>query len=91
MKITTLTSLFILLSVVSMVAIAPNAFADHTSATVTNALGSSTPGCEDTNSCFDPNPVTIAMGGTVTWENVDNAAHTVTSVSYTHLTLPTKA
>jgi len=81
MKITTLTSLFILLSVVSMVAIAPNAFADHTSATVTNALGSSTPGCEDTNSCFDPNPVTIAMGGTVTWENVDNAAHTVTSGS----------
>jgi len=38
MKITTLTSLFILLSVVSMVAIAPSAFADHTSATVTNAL-----------------------------------------------------
>jgi len=81
MKITTLTSLFILLSVVSMVAIAPSAFADHTTATVTNALGSSTPGCEDTNSCFDPNPVTIAMGGTVTWENVDNAAHTVTSGS----------
>jgi len=83
MKITTLTSLFVLLSVVSMVAIAPSAFADHTSATVTNALGSSTPGCENTNSCFDPNPVTIAMGGTVTWENVDNAAHTVTSGSAT--------
>jgi len=81
MKITTLTSLFVLLSVVSMVAIAPSAFADHTSATVLNAIGSSTPGCEDTNSCFDPNPVTIAMGGTVTWENVDNAAHTVTSGS----------
>ena len=81
MKITTLTSFFVLLSVVSMVAIVPSAFADHTSATVTNALGSSTPGCEDTNSCFDPNPVTIAMGGTVTWENVDNAAHTVTSGS----------
>ena len=28
-----------------------------------------------------PNPVTIAMGGTVTWENTDNAAHTVTSGS----------
>ena len=79
MKITTLTSLFVLLSVVSMVAIAPSAFADHTSATVTNAPGSSTPGCEDTNSCFIPNPVTIAMGGTVTWENTDNAAHTITS------------
>jgi len=79
MKITTLTSLFVLLSVVSMAAIAPSAFADHTSATVTNAPGSSTPGCEDTNSCFIPNPVTIAMGGTVTWENTDNAAHTITS------------
>ena len=81
MKITTLTSFFVLLSVVSMVAIVPNAFADHTSATVTNAIGSSTPGCENTNQCFIPNPVTIAMGGTVTWENVDNAAHTVTSGS----------
>jgi len=79
MKITTLTSLFVLLSVVSMVAIAPSAFADHTSATVTNAPGSSTPGCDDTDSCFIPNPVSIAMGGTVTWENTDTAAHTVTS------------
>jgi len=83
MKITTLTSLFVLLSVVSMVAIAPSAFADHSTATVTNAIGSSTPGCEDTNQCFIPNPVTIAMGGTVTWENTDNAAHTVTSGSPT--------
>ena len=83
MKITALTSLFVLLSVVSMVAIVPSAFADHTSATVTNAIGSSTPGCENTNQCFIPNPVTIAMGGTVTWENVDNAAHTVTSGSPT--------
>ena len=80
MKITTLTSLFILLSVVSMVAIAPNAFAD---VTVTNALGSSTPGCEETNECFIPNPVTIGIGETVTWENVDNAAHTITSGSPT--------
>jgi len=79
MKITTLTSLFVLLSVVSMVAIAPSAFADHSTATVTNAPGSATPGCEDTNSCFIPNPVMIAMGGTVTWENTDTAAHTVTS------------
>ena len=78
MKITTLTSLFVHLSVVSMVAIAPSAFAD---VTVTNAIGSSTPGCEDTNACFIPNPVTIDIGDTVTWENVDNAAHTVTSGS----------
>ena len=54
----------------------PQAFAD---ATVTNAAGSSTPGCEDTDSCFIPNPVTISVGETVTWENTDTAAHTVTS------------
>ena len=42
MKMSTLSSLFVLMSVVSMIAIAPSAFAD---VTVTNAEGSSTPGC----------------------------------------------
>ena len=84
MKITTLTSLFILLSVVSMVAIAPQAFANHHMQTVTNALGSSTPGCEETaDGCFIPSTVTIPMGGTVTWENGDTAAHTATGGSAT--------
>ena len=84
MKITTLTSLFILLSVVSMVAIAPQAFANHHMQTVTNAPGSSTPGCEDTaDGCFIPSTVTIPMGGTVTWENNDTAAHTSTAGSAT--------
>ena len=76
MKITTLTSLFVLLSVVSMVAIAPSAFAD---VTVTNPQGSGgTPGCEETNECFIPNPVEIDIGETVTWENNDIVAHTST-------------
>ena len=79
MKMSTLSSLFVLLSVVSLIAIAPSAFAAHHEVIIENAPGSSTPGCEDTNSCFIPNPVTIAMGGTVTWENTDTAAHTVTS------------
>ena len=84
MKITTLTSLFILLSVVSMVAIAPQAFANHHMQTVTNAPGSSTPGCEETaDGCFIPSTVTIPMGGTVTWENNDTAAHTSTAGSAT--------
>ena len=56
----------------------PQVFAD---VTVTNALGSSTPGCEETNECFIPSTVTIGIGETVTWENTDNAAHTVTSGS----------
>ena len=53
----------------------PGAFAD---ATVTNAAGSSTPGCEETDECFIPSTVTIGVGETVTWENTDNAAHTAT-------------
>jgi len=73
MKMSTLSSLFVLLSVVSMIAIAPSAFAD---VTVTNAAGSSTPGCEP--NCFIPNPVTIEAGDTVTWQNDDTAAHTAT-------------
>ena len=74
MKMSTLSSLFVLLSVVSLIAIAPSAFAD---VTVTNAEGSSTPGCEP--DCFIPNPVTIEVGDTVTWSNDDSAAHTATA------------
>jgi len=71
MKLSTLSSLFVLMSVVSLIAIAPSAFADKT---VTNAPGSSTPGCEP--NCFVPSTVTIEAGDTVTWENNDTAAHT---------------
>ena len=78
MKLSTLSSLFVLMSVVSMIAIAPSAFAD---VTVSNAEGSSTPGCEP--NCFIPNPVTIEAGDTVTWENGDTAAHTATGGSAT--------
>ena len=54
----------------------PQAFAD---ATVENAAGSSTPGCEDTaDGCFIPSTVTIGVGETVTWDNTDTAAHTAT-------------
>jgi len=61
------------MSVVSMIAIAPSAFAD---ATVTNAPGSATPGCEP--NCFVPSTVTIEAGEAVTWDNTDTAAHTAT-------------
>ena len=78
-------SLFVLLTVFSIIAITPLAFAAHgeggMSATVTNAPGSSTPGCENTDNCFLPSTVVITAGGTVTWENTDNAAHTATSGS----------
>ena len=73
-------SLFSLLAVFVVIAITPSAFADHSSATVTNAPGSSTPGCEATaEGCFIPSMVTLDIGGEVTWMNDDTAAHTVTS------------
>ena len=84
MKVITLSSLVVLFAIASMVTIAPNAFAMHHEATVTNAIGSSTPGCEETaDGCFIPSPVTIPMGGTVTGENGDTAAHTATGGSAT--------
>ena len=71
---------FSLLAVFVVIAITPSAFADHMSVTVTNAPGSSVPGCEETaDGCFIPSMVTIDIGGEVIWENNDTAAHTITS------------
>jgi predicted secreted protein with PEFG-CTERM motif len=73
-------SLFTLLAVFSIIAITPSAFADHVAATVTNAPGSSIPGCEETaDGCFIPSTVTIDVGGEVIWENADTMSHTITS------------
>jgi predicted secreted protein with PEFG-CTERM motif len=73
-------SLFGSLAIFSLIAITPSAFADHMSVTVTNAPGSSIPGCEQTSDgCFIPSMVTIDIGGEVIWENNDTAAHTITS------------
>jgi len=82
MNMVLLSSLVVLFAIASMVAIAPEAFAMHHEATVTNAPGSSVPGCEDTaDGCFIPSPVTINVGGIVTWENNDTATHTATAGS----------
>ena len=81
MKMVLLSSLVVLFAIASMVAIAPNAFADHHEVTVNNAPGSSTPGCEP--NCFITSTVTIPIGGTVTWANDDTAAHTSTAGSPT--------
>ena len=35
--------------------------------------------CVTTNNCFSPNPLTIAHGTTITWQNADKVGHTVTS------------
>ena len=44
-------------------------------------VGTSVPGCEDTDSCYLPANITINAGDTVEWPNVDTAAHTVTGGS----------
>jgi len=49
--------------------------------TVEVPAGTSVPGCEETNSCYTPANITINAGDTVEWDNVDTAAHTVTSGS----------
>ena len=46
---------------------------------VSVAEGSGVPGCEETNECYLPYEITVAVGTTVTWSNDDSAAHTVTS------------
>ena len=75
----TVSSLFVLFAIVSIgMTAAPGAFAEHSmNATVENAMGSSTPGCEP--DCFIPATVTIGVGGMVTFANNDSAAHTSTS------------
>jgi len=72
-------SLFGLLAIFSLIAIAPPAFADHTTAEVDMAVGSSVVGCETTNECYVPHMVTIDVGGEVMWNNIDAMAHTVTA------------
>ncbi len=77
MKINSNRSLLLLAVVAGIVATIPAAYA----AEVGVPLGTSVPGCEETNECWDPAEVTVDVGETVTWSNVDTAAHTVTSGS----------
>ena len=49
--------------------------------TVTIPEGTSVPECEETDECYLPADLTINVGDTVEWVNVDTAAHTVTGGS----------
>jgi len=52
-----------------------------TTHTVDIPVGSSAPGCEESNACYLPADITINAGDTVEWINGDTAAHTVTGGS----------
>jgi len=54
-----------------------------TTVEVSMPIGTSVPGCEETDACFIPSSVSISAGSTVVWINDDTAAHTVTSGSPT--------
>ncbi|QDI89720.1 hypothetical protein Nisw_06790 [Candidatus Nitrosopumilus sp. SW] len=42
----------------------------------------SRPGCEETDRCYIPSEIRIAVGESVTWVNEDSAFHSVTSGFY---------
>jgi len=75
----TVYSLFVLLTVFSIIAITPSAFADHSKVDINMAVGSSVPGCEEMNMCYMPYNAALDPGGEATWHNIDTAAHTVSS------------
>jgi len=79
MKTLAISSIFVLFAIGGVVV--PSAFADHATASVSIPVGTSVPGCEETNECYLPYEVTVDVGGEVTWSNDDTAAHTVTSGS----------
>ena len=43
------------------------------------SIGSGAPGCEENLECYLPHQVEISPGESVFWDNIDSAAHTVTS------------
>jgi|CXWL01.1.fsa_nt_gi uncharacterized protein YggE/plastocyanin len=52
---------------------------DNSKLTVTISPDSSSPGCENSESCFLPYHKVVNGGETLSWKNLDSAAHTVTS------------
>ena len=41
--------------------------------------GTSIPGCEEVDLCYDPHSLIIFVGGEIIWRNDDSSSHTVTS------------
>ena len=68
--------------IIALVAVAmigvmvPNVFAD---VVITSTIGSATPGCEESSSCFFPSVATVNVGETIIFLNIDDVAHIFTS------------
>ena len=75
----TVYSLFVLLTVFSIMAITPLAFADHSKVDINMVVGSSNPACETNNMCYMPYNAALDVGGEAVWYNADTVSHTVTS------------
>lgn len=80
MKIHTKTTLPLMaLFVTAVMMTVPSAFAED-AVTIETAAGSGAPGCEETaEGCYLPTTVTVNVGGIVTMDNTDTAAHTFTA------------
>ena len=82
MKTKAISSIFLLFTIsISMISIAPNAFADHHEITITPISGSgSDSGCELTEEgCYSPNPVTVYVGSVIIFSNTESVSHTFSS------------
>ena len=81
MKMSTLSSLLVLLSVISMIAIVPSAFADHHEVTIEAVSGSGMDQqCDETDNCWDTGrAVSVAIGSEITFLNTDNVPHSLSS------------
>ena len=82
MNAATIGTLFAVLAVAMTATAHPAAYAEHADdPTVRTPEGSGVPGCEAEDTCFMPSTIEVGPGTTVTWENNDIVAHTVTSGS----------
>jgi plastocyanin len=82
MKTKAISSIFLLFTIsISMISIAPDAFADHHEITITPISGSgSGSGCELTDKgCYNPSTATVNVGGVVIFSNTDSVSHTFSS------------
>ena len=81
MKTTTMTFFSVLAIVIAGLMATTTIQTAYAEITVSLPVGSSVPGCEETDACYIPGAVNVGVGEMVTWSNDDTAAHTVTSGS----------